>query len=407
MDLPYGGSWVDSTLGSLAAHRELEIAVAWPHRNAATLRRLSVAGVQYYEVPDPGWLLSGNGALRKITNRLEPFLGQTRDRRAVAECAAVAADYGPDLVQVFGTEKCYGLVAPLVRPPTVVWIQGLLDVYQHHYFGSFSPAKALRGPGVALGYLRMKAEANRERDIFGRTRYFIGRTRWDRAHQLRLQPTGRYYDVQECLRPEFYAAPAWTLAGSRKLSVYTTTSPAPWKGTDVVLRAVALLQRSFPAIHLRVAGVSPADSGVGKSLARLASQLGITDNVTFLGVVGAAEIVEELNCARVFALPSHIENSPNSLAEAQVVGTPVVSAFAGGVPDMVTDGETGLLFQAGDSSVLALQIARLFTDQRLARDLSECARSVARQRHSPDKIAGSLVAAYRDILADDHQEGMR
>ena len=80
------------------------------------------------------------------------------------------------------------------------------------------------------------------------------------------------------------------------------------------------------------------------------------------------------------------------------MGTPVVAACVGGVPDMVADGETGLLFQAGDSTALASKIARVLTDDALAVSLAVQARRTAHERHSPVRIADALLGAYEDIL---------
>ena len=285
----YGGGWVLSMLSAVAGRSQLEIAVAWAHRNAATRRKFTVGGVHYYQVPDPGWLIRGGGLLRKVTNRLEPFLGHIRDRRAVAESAGVVADYGPDLIHVFGAEHCYGLVAPRTRSPTVVWIQGILDVYQYHYFGSMSWAERLRYPNLVLDYFRMKAEARREREIYHGCRYFIGRTGWDAAHQARLQSQGRYYTVQDCMRPEFYTAVPWRLDRTEGETIYTTTSGALLKGTDSLIRAVAVLRKSRPRIRLRVAGVLETANPVARRLFRLVKELDVCGHVEFLGQLDAAQ----------------------------------------------------------------------------------------------------------------------
>jgi len=394
----YGCTWINSLLRELAGHKELEVAVAWPHRDFMTRRKFTKDGVHYYLVPDPGWLIRGQGMMRKITNRLEPFLGQHRDWRAVAELVAVVEDYVPDLIHVFGAEHCYGLVAPRVKMPTVIWIQGTLDVYQHHYFGSMGCVERLLNPSLCFNYFRMEAEAMREREIYKACRHFIGRTQWDAAHQARLQPQGQYYPVQDCMRPEFYVAAPWRQDSARRLTIYTTTSGTLLKGTDVLVRAVALLRTRYPDIRLRVAGVLQRKNPVARRLFRLVENLGLSEQIEFLGQLDASQIVQELEQARVFVLPSFIENNPNSLAEAQLVGTPVVAAFVGGVPDMVKDGETGLLFQAGDSATLAWQIKRILQDGALASRLSSREREVAHAWHSPSRIVTALFRAYNDIL---------
>jgi glycosyltransferase involved in cell wall biosynthesis len=280
----------------------------------------------------------------------------------------------------------------------VIWIQGILDVVRHHFFGNMSCLERLRNPRLLWNYHRMTVDAAREREVFRRCRYFIGRTSWDAAQQARLQPQGDYYLVQECIRPEFSAATPWNRGEVKGTTIYTTTSTSLYKGTDVLVHAIGLLRSRFPDIHLRVAGFMGSTNPVARRLRRLVCELELSNHVEFVGQLDGAQIVRELRQARVFVLPSFIENNPNSLAEAQLVGTPVVAAFAGGIPDMMMDGEMGLGFQPGDSATLAWQIARLLTDDPLAARLARRARAIAHDRHSPGRIVESLLRAYDGIV---------
>jgi glycosyltransferase involved in cell wall biosynthesis len=120
--------------------------------------------------------------------------------------------------------------------------------------------------------------------------------------------------------------------------------------------------------------------------------------VQLLGFVEAKDIIAELQAAHVYVLGSHIENSPNSVAEAQIVGTPTVATNAGGTPSMVTDGVSGLLYPAGDAPELARQLGRLFRDDQLADELSRGGREQARARGDETELTETLVAIYRRIL---------
>jgi L-malate glycosyltransferase len=127
-------------------------------------------------------------------------------------------------------------------------------------------------------------------------------------------------------------------------------------------------------------------------------RLKLKEKVEFLGQLDSAQIVDELKKARVFVLPSFIENSPNSLAEAQLVGTPSVASFAGGVSDMIIHGETGLVYPAGDAEALARQIECIMTDDALAVRLSVNSRRASQKRHAPAAITDNLLKAYAEIL---------
>jgi len=119
--------------------------------------------------------------------------------------------------------------------------------------------------------------------------------------------------------------------------------------------------------------------------------------VEFLGWIPADKITRELTQAHVFVIPSFIENYPNSLAEAQLVGTPVIASSAGGIPSMVIDNETGLLFPPGDAATLAMQINRMFNEGALALLWSEQARRVALARHDEKTVVDSVIHAYEEM----------
>jgi glycosyltransferase involved in cell wall biosynthesis len=394
----FGGWWIWSLLQGLAGRSDVELAVAWASRSCAARRSFAADGIRYYILPEPGRFARGSGCWRRIDDESAYIVRFGRHRRALAESVSVVEDFGPDLVHVFGSEHYHGLVASRIRPPLVLWIQGILDVYRHHFFGSMCCGERLAQPRMLCSYWRMVVNAAREREIFRRCHFFVGRTKWDAAHQVRLQPKGHYYAIQDCIRPEFLAAPLWQRRQARDHVVYTTTSASLLKGTDVLVRAIALMRRSFPNVRLRIAGTMTAPDPVALRLRRLVSDLGLSTQVEFLGHLDGPQIIRELQQAQVFVLPSFIENNPNSLAEAQIVGTPVVAAYAGGVPDMVTDGETGLLFQAGDSATLAHEVARVLADDSLATRLGSQASRVARARHSPITIVNDLLKAYENIL---------
>jgi glycosyltransferase involved in cell wall biosynthesis len=116
-------------------------------------------------------------------------------------------------------------------------------------------------------------------------------------------------------------------------------------------------------------------------------------------------MVGELLKSHAFILPSLIENSPNSLAEAMLVGTPSVASFVGGVPSMAKDNESALFFPSGDEAVLAEQIRRIFLDDDLARRLSVRAREVARVRHSKNKIVGDMLEIYESVTLPTSADG--
>jgi len=139
----------------------------------------------------------------------------------------------------------------------------------------------------------------------------------------------------------------------------------PQKSLDVALEAVA----AVPEVTLAVAGDGP-DRGALEARAR---ELGLDRRVRFLGSIPRDGVLRLFRAADASLLPSSWENYPHTVVESLAVGTPVIATAVGGVPEVVRDGENGLLVPAGDVDALAAAIARFLGDEELRRRLAEAA----------------------------------
>ena len=135
-------------------------------------------------------------------------------------------------------------------------------------------------------------------------------------------------------------------------------------------------------------------TGYAKYLTDLIRKERIQKHFISLGVIDAKTVTNELINSHVFVLPSFIENSPNSLGEAMLLGTPSIASFVGGVPSMVDDGETALCFPSGDAVLLAEKIRCIFLDDDLAGQLSYRAKIIALKRLSRDTITSTMLDIY-------------
>ena len=101
--------------------------------------------------------------------------------------------------------------------------------------------------------------------------------------------------------------------------------------------------------------------------------------------------------ANVFVLPSTLENSPNSLGEAMLLGVPSVAADVGGVRNLMAHEQEGFLYRSGDVAALAEQILCLFAMEAEASKLGEAARSHAQATHDPEANLRALMKIYEEI----------
>jgi glycosyltransferase involved in cell wall biosynthesis len=157
----------------------------------------------------------------------------------------------------------------------------------------------------------------------------------------------------------------------------------PQKALDVALEALA----AVPGVSLVVAGDGPERA----KLERLAAELGVAERVRFLGSLSRRAVLELFRAADAALLSSTWENLPHAVLEALAVGTPVIATAVGGVPEVVRDGENGLLSPAGDPAALAAAISRFFGDAELRRRLEEAA-SASVAAHTEESVFARLEA---------------
>ncbi len=161
-----------------------------------------------------------------------------------------------------------------------------------------------------------------------------------------------------------------------------------------LLFAFSKLKKRFPLAKLRFIGDGPDRS----ELELLASSLGIGSQTTFLGRLPESETLEEVSKAGVFVLPSFWEGLPVAIMEAMALGVPVVTSRIAGVPELVVDGENGLLFAPSNWDELALQLGRLLEEPALGEKLAAAAHIAVRKQHDVAESAKLLEAHFAKIL---------
>jgi glycosyltransferase involved in cell wall biosynthesis len=133
-----------------------------------------------------------------------------------------------------------------------------------------------------------------------------------------------------------------------------------------------------------------------------AQELGVTEHLLFLGKHQSVD--ELLACADLFLLPSKNESFGLAALEAMACGTPVIASDTGGLPEVVTHGETGYLFPLGDVDQMAEGALSLLEDKSLWTRFSEAARTDAVERFSNDRVVPMYEVLYRDVLNGDFGE---
>jgi len=166
----------------------------------------------------------------------------------------------------------------------------------------------------------------------------------------------------------------------------------PVKGCEFFLRAAAMVRERFPESSYVVAGSGSAES----SLRELAHSLGIADRVSFLGHLDTtAALISSLD---VLVVPSLSEASGLSAIEAMALGTPVVATAVGGLPEVLAEGECGLLVAPSDPGAITSAVTRLLDEPDLVQRLVAAGRTRAEKVFSAERMVDEYLALYRELV---------
>ena len=341
--------------------------------------------------------------------------------------ADILQDYRPDIVHIFGTEFPHTLaMTRAFRNPgrTLIGIQGLCCSIADAYMADLPyrvQRRATFRDRVRRDSLRQQQakfvrRAAAEAAALRLTGHVTGRTELDRRETGRINPEALYHPMNETMRRPFYAG-QWDTDRAEPYSIFVGQGDYPLKGLHYMLQAMPDILAEFPKAKLYVAGISVIGpvgglyqdahrvpeflriTSYGIYLRKLIRDLGLEGHVFMTGPLSAEAMKQRFLDSQVFVCPSIMENSPNSLCEAMLLGMPVVAARVGGIPDLITDRENGLLFPGGDPKRLAACVNRVLGDRQLAFSLGHRARRTARVRHNPDTNFKRLVEIYRSMMA--------
>jgi len=329
-------------------------------------------------------------------------------KRQLKMCRDLVEKWKPDLIHIHGTELAYGLLSArrMIKYPTVISLQGLLGACSewYRYFGNSGLMDVIHmhrwleipvRRGQCWAYWDIRKRAKREKEIIKGNRFFTGRTEWDKAYIRAHNPSAKYFYVGELLREAFWQK-HWHLGQVQRHRVIFTNAGHPRKGIEVLLDAAKMLKPKFPDIRVAIAGFISHRSGYGRYIRRRIHEL--DDIAIELGPLNASQLAQEMASSHAFVSPSYIDNSPNSVCEAQLVGMPVISTYTGGVPSLIEEHCTGLFFPTGDAPMLAAKLYEVFKNDELATQLGAQAHQVACSRHDPNDIVDQVLASYEHVV---------
>lgn len=394
------GGWMLGLANSLIENKatEVEISVASVSPLVKELTILKGEHMTHYVIP------YGNGT-SKYNKEYELAL------KTIYEMAK------PDIVHIHGTESSLGLsfLNACPQAKTVVSIQGLTSIC-HHYFNhgisfwqilkSCTLYALLRGTTLLHQKRTFRTKGENEVAIIKKAKHVIGRTGWDRAHCWAINPNAEYHFCNETLREEFYSGECWEYKNCNRHTIFLSQAWYPVKGLHMLLKAMPLILREYPDTVIRIGGINITSrknikeririSNYGKIISGLIKKYNLKNNVQFINPLNALEMKEEYLKCNVFVCPSTIENSSNSLGEAQILGVPCVSSYVGGVADMIPDDACGKLYRFEEIEMLAKCIVDIFKESETFDNTTM--RRTAWARHSREINSLAQYNIYKDII---------
>ncbi len=192
-------------------------------------------------------------------------------------------------------------------------------------------------------------------------------------------------------------------ADKKSLSVLYVGRLDARKGLTILARAAEAILTPFPTATIDIVGGETEEVGATSLLRHVPPAL--HGRVVFHGRVAHADLPGYYRQAAVCVVPSRWDNSPNTVYEAMSCGRPVVASRVGGIPELVADGDTGLLVPRDDPAALASAVTLLLADPDRRAHLGRAARARAAARFAPDRIARQTLRLYRAALG--HEGGAR
>lgn len=171
------------------------------------------------------------------------------------------------------------------------------------------------------------------------------------------------------------------------------------KGTDVLLQAIAQLEvdtEQGSNRHLPPLALIAGDGVLDETMKGLAAELQQADRVRFLGF--CSNLAELMGAADLFVLASRWEGCPMAVLEAMAMALPIVATNVGGVPELIEDGQSGLLVPAGDGAALSQAMSRLLSNRPLAGQLGCMARRRVMDYFTVERGSQALAAVYQNVL---------
>lgn len=336
--------------------------------------------------------------------------------------ARIIGSFRPDILHIAGTEFPHGLSASRVfNDPdrTLVAIQGICQKIGDDYMADI-PAYVqnrvsfrdwLKKDSINAQRESFYKRAKNEKQLLELAGHITGRTHFDKEYAELVNPNAKYHKLNETMREAFYhEGLKWTLDGVKRHSIFIGQGDYPIKGLHFLLEAAGILVKEFPDLSINIAGNSIIEHksikdkikapSYGAYLRELIRKNRLVNSVGATGSLDEQGMIKKYLSSSVFICASYVENSPNTIAEAMLLGMPSVASDAGGITSVISSKE-GIIYKRGDSIALAEAIRSIWKMEDSRDDLlvSLCEKASERAHRDYNRVANHkrLLEIYSSI----------
>lgn len=356
--------WVRALCKELSRHEDIQLRVFSHSRAVAHVAQGGKEGVHYTFIP------------KYESKKTDPYHLYLP---ALLQMLPLLRRFSPDLVHGFGTESAYGLLTVMQSRARVVFIQGIQEELAPYY---------------SMPKIKLAIHKRLERLVVYRTDGLIAETDFAKQWALSVRE-----DVPVKVIPHAYSGNFFdTKPGFSGRRIICVGALSEIKGVATVLAAfhqgTVHCAPAFRETELVFVGGGPLQGALEKQ----AERWGISDKVTFSGHLSHDQVAAAMQASDLMVIASRMDTSPNVITEAHAVGIPVVGTCAGGIPDMIKEGEDGFLVPVDDASAMAERMAELLQTREQRMKMGQAGRDKVRVLNDPGRVAEEHVEYYREML---------
>lgn len=391
------GGWLIALSDRLKNDPTIELVYCFPQKRTSVLLYKKMDNIVYYGFPER---LESN----KYNSKLESTFFDIYEKEK------------PDVIHIFGTEYPHTLAviqSGIDLKKIVISIQGLVSIIAQHYcvgipfadqiFPCFDSKNGIRA--IYKEKYEFIIKGKREQKVLKKGVNFEGRTDFDHANICIQNPKAKYFKCNRILRQIFYKH-QWELDKCERNTIFLSQASYPVKGFHIFLEALYMVKKMGIQVKVYIGGTNILTAPYNSSdpyaiyIKKTVNKYNLKNDIVFLGSLNEEKICAQYLKAHVFVSASVIENAPNSLGEAMILGVPSIASDVGGVSNMLLHEVEGYIYRVDAPYLLAYYLYRIMTDDKLAVKFSKNGHERAKKTYDIDTNVESVMDMYKAIMTE-------